>query len=70
MAFLVFILISLSILYFGHYWLYSSFVHFFGIAGRGSKLVLALILFLLPTSFIAAEVLARRATPFQAAVLG
>ncbi len=60
MAILVFLLVALSILYFSHYFLYCSIVHFFSVSGTTRKVVLAVILFLLPTSFIAVEVLARR----------
>lgn len=61
-AMLVFFLVALSILYFSHYFLYLSIVHFFGVGGIRHKLALAVILFLLPTSFIAVEILARRTT--------
>lgn len=60
MGFLVFFLVALSILYLSHYFLYLSISHFFGISGVRHKIVLAAILFLLPTSFIAVEILARR----------
>jgi predicted MPP superfamily phosphohydrolase len=60
MAFAVFFLVALSVLYFAHYFLYVSIVHFFAVSGGGRKLTLALIIFLLPTSFIAVEILARR----------
>ena len=60
MAFAVFFLVALSILYSAHYFLYVSIVHFFGVSGIGRKLALGLILFLLPTSFIGVEILARR----------
>jgi predicted MPP superfamily phosphohydrolase len=59
MAIAVFFLVALSILYFAHYFLYFSFAHFFGVSGVGRKLALALILFLLPTSFIGVELLGR-----------
>ena len=59
---LLFFVIALSILYFSHYFLYLSFVHFFSVSGTGRKLVLAVILFLLPTSFLAVEIFARRTT--------
>jgi predicted MPP superfamily phosphohydrolase len=59
---LVFFVIALSILYFSHYFLYLSFVHFFSVSTTGRKIMLAVILFLLPTSFIAAEIFARRTT--------
>ena len=60
MAFAIFFLVALSILYFAHYFLYVSVLHFFGVSGGGRRLALALTLFLLPTSFIAVEILARR----------
>ena len=62
MGILLFFVIALSILYFSHYFLYLSFVHFFSVSGTGRKLVLAVILFLLPTSFLAVEIFARRTT--------
>jgi hypothetical protein len=62
LAILLFIVIALSILYFSHYFLYLSIVHFFSVTGTGRKLALAAILFLLPTSFIAVEIFARRTT--------
>jgi predicted MPP superfamily phosphohydrolase len=60
----LFFIVALSILYFSHYFLYCSIVHFFGITGAKRKVVLALILFLLPTSFIASEILAHWANDF------
>jgi len=59
MTIAVFLIVALSILYFSHYFLYVSIAHFFGVSGVGRRLVLALILFLLPTSFIAVEILSR-----------
>ena len=58
-AILVFFLVALSILYFSHYFLYGSIVYFFRVSGARPKLILAVILFLLPTSFIAVEVFGR-----------
>ena len=55
----LFVLIALSILYFSHYFIYFSSVHFFHVTSSGRKVALALLLFLLPTSFIASEILAR-----------
>jgi predicted MPP superfamily phosphohydrolase len=55
----LFFLLILSILYFSHYFLYCSILHFFGISGAGRKTALVLILFLLPTSFIASSLVAR-----------
>jgi hypothetical protein len=54
----VFILIALSILFFSHYFIYFSFAHFFGVATPARRAMLAGILFLLPTSFIASSILA------------
>lgn len=56
---LVFILVALSILFLSHYFIYFSIVRFFGVTGSGRKAALALILFLLPASFIASSILAR-----------
>jgi len=55
----LFVLIALSILYFSHYFIYFSSVHFFDITSSGRKVALALLLFLLPTSFIVSEIVAR-----------
>lgn len=55
----LFIIGALSVLYFSHYFIYYSVVHFFGITGSGRKAALALILFLLPASFVASSILAR-----------
>lgn len=59
LAIALFFLVALSILYFSHYFIYCSIVHFFGVTSVGRKVVLALFLFLLPTSFIASSLLAR-----------
>ena len=59
MAILVFFLVALSILYLSHYFLYGSIVYFFQVSGTRPKLILAVILFFLPTSFIGVEVLGR-----------
>jgi len=48
-----------SVLYFSHYFIYYSIVHFFSVTSKGSKVALALVLFLLPTSFIALSIMAR-----------
>ena len=56
----VFILVALSILLFSHYFIYHSIVHFFGVASHGRRAMLALLLFLLPASFIVSSILARR----------
>ena len=55
----LFIAAAVSILFLSHYFIYFSIVRFFVLAGR-RKLVLGVILFLLPASFIAASILARR----------
>ena len=54
-----FIAVAISILFLSHYFIYFSLAHFFALTGR-RKLVLGVILFLLPASFIAASILARR----------
>ena len=56
----LFVLVALSILYFSHYFIYYSIVHFFGVTSTGRKVMLGLLLFLLPTSFIVSSILARR----------
>lgn len=53
------ILIVLSVLYISHYFIYYSLAYFFSITSKGSKAILALVLFLLPISFIALMILAR-----------
>jgi uncharacterized protein len=50
----------LALLLFGHYFIYYSSVHFFSLTGKGSKAALALILFCLSASFIAASILVRQ----------
>ena len=59
---LLFILVALSILFLSHYFIYFSIVRFFGVTGSGRKAALALILFLLPASFIASEIMAHWTT--------
>jgi hypothetical protein len=58
----VFFLVALTILYFSHYLLYGSIVYFFQVSDSRPRLILAAILFLLPTSFIAVEVFGRYST--------
>jgi len=53
----IFILIAFSILFFSQYFIYFSFVHFFGIAAPARRDALAGILFLLPATFIATSIL-------------
>jgi predicted MPP superfamily phosphohydrolase len=53
-----FIVIALSILFFSHYFIYFSIVHFFDVTARGRKVALAILLFMLPASFIASSILA------------
>jgi predicted MPP superfamily phosphohydrolase len=55
----LFIAAAVSILFLSHYFIYFSIVRFFALAGR-RKLVLGVILFLLPASFIVTSILARR----------
>jgi len=54
----LFILIALSILFLSHYFAYYSLVHFFGISVPLRRTALAVVLFLLPLSFIASSFLA------------
>ncbi len=54
----LFILIALSILYLGHYFIYASVLYFFGAIAFEHRTALALVLFLLPLSFIASSFLA------------
>lgn len=54
----IFILIALAVLYSGHYFVYVSLVHFFGIGAFEHRAALALVLFLLPLSFIGSSILA------------
>jgi predicted MPP superfamily phosphohydrolase len=61
LAIFLFFVIALSILYFSHYFLYLSFAHFFSVNTTARKIALAVILFLLPTSFLAAMIFGRRA---------
>ncbi len=58
--FIQFFLVALSILFLSHYFIYFSIVHFFSVASAGRKVTLAVILFLLPTSFIASAILGHR----------
>ena len=53
-----FFLIAISILYLGHYFVYASVLHFFGVVAFEHRAALALILLLLPLSFIASSFLA------------
>jgi len=48
-------ILGLPILVLTHYFLYSSIVYFFGIAGLGRKVVLALVLLLPSTTFVIAR---------------
>jgi len=54
----LFILIALSILFLGHYFLYVSVLHFFGVAAFEWRMALAVVLLLLAVSFIGASFLA------------
>ena len=54
----VFVLIAFSILFFSHYFVYFSLVHFFDIASAGRRDALAAMLLLLPSIFIASSILA------------
>lgn len=54
----LFILIALSILFLGHYFVYVSVLYFFGAVAFEHRAALALVLFLLPLSFIASTFLA------------
>lgn len=59
-----FLIIALSILFLGHYFVYFSFVQFFGIDAPQHRAALAAILFLLAVSFIASSILAHWADSF------
>ena len=54
----LFFLIALSILFLGHYFIYASLIYFFGVAAFEHSTALALVLFLLPLSFIGSAFLA------------
>ncbi|HTS70358.1 MAG TPA: metallophosphoesterase [Terriglobia bacterium] len=54
----LFFLIAISILYLGHYFVYVSIVHFFGITAFEPRLALVVVLLLLPLSFIASAFIA------------
>jgi predicted MPP superfamily phosphohydrolase len=54
----VFVLIALSILFFSHYFVYFSLVHFFEITSAAHRDALAAMLLLLPSIFIASSILA------------
>jgi len=54
----LFIVIALSILFLGHYLVYASILHFFGIIAFEHRTALAVVLFVLPLSFIASSFLA------------
>jgi hypothetical protein len=60
----IFILVAFSILFFSHYFIYLSLVHFFGIAAPARRDALAGIFFLLPATFIATSILAHWADNF------
>jgi predicted MPP superfamily phosphohydrolase len=64
----LFIGAAISILFLSHYFIYYSIVHFFGVAG-GRKATLGVVLFLLPASFIATTIFARRSENPAATVL-
>ena len=53
----IFILIAFSILFFSQYFIYFSFVHFFGITAPARRSALAGIFYLLPATFIATSIL-------------
>jgi len=54
----LFLLIAISILFLGHYFVYASALYFFGITAFEHRTALAVVLFLLPVSFIASAFLA------------
>jgi predicted MPP superfamily phosphohydrolase len=54
----LFILVALSILYLGHYLIYVSVLHFFGLIAFEHRMALAVVLFVLPLSLIASSFLA------------
>jgi uncharacterized protein len=53
-----FLIIVLSILFLGHYFVYSSLLYFFGVTAFEQRITLAVVLFILPLSFIASSILA------------
>jgi len=57
---LVALLVALSILFIWHYFLYVSTAHFFSINSKSARRLLALLYALLPTGFMASEILERR----------
>ena len=61
-----FLLIALSILFLGHYFIYFSVVHFFGIAAPPHRAILAAVLLLLALSFFASSFLAHWSDTFFA----
>ena len=54
----IFLVIVLAVLLLGHYYVYVSVLHFFGMAAFDHRVALALILFALPLSFIGSSILA------------
>ncbi len=65
----VFFLVALSVLYLCHYFVYLSIVHLFGVTGSLRKIALAVVLFLLATSFVVTTILAHRTENFVTRVL-
>jgi uncharacterized protein len=59
LLFIPFFVLGLLIIFLTHYFIYYSIVHFFSVVGR-RRAILALLLFILPASFIATSFLARR----------
>ena len=54
----LFILIALAVLFLGHYFVYVSVLHFFGLVAFEHRTALAVVLLALPLSFIASSFLA------------
>jgi predicted MPP superfamily phosphohydrolase len=68
-VFIPFFLVALSILFLSHYFIYFSIVHFFSVTSSARKATLAVILFLLPASFIASMMLRHRSDSLIPTVL-
>jgi uncharacterized protein len=65
----VFLLIALSILFLGHYFVYASVLYFFGVTAFDHRLALAVVLFLLPLSVIGSMFLAHWSGSFLSRVI-
>jgi uncharacterized protein len=65
----LFLLIALSILFLGHYFVYASVLYFFGVVAFEHRMALAMVLFLLPLSVIGSMFLAHWSDRFLTRVL-